>query len=87
MIYYRVIYDVFTLYMLLILLTWVGPMLSLELKSGRLRWIPRLTEPLIAKMRQLLPSMGPFDFGPVAALLLVWLVREIAVAMVAPGTA
>jgi len=64
-----------TVYMLLILLRWLGPFLQFDLDSPRWRWIPRLTDPLINRMRQLLPSMGPMDFGPIAALCLVWFAR------------
>lgn len=71
------VYNLLTLYMLLILLRWFGPLLGLEVTEGRFRWIGRCTDPLIGRMRKVLPSMGPIDFGPIAALVAVWLVREI----------
>lgn len=71
----RVLYAGLTLYMMLIILRWLGGWLGLEVEFGRLRWIGRLTDPLINRLRAILPSMGPLDFGPIAALLLVWLVR------------
>ena len=72
------VYNILTLYMLMILLRWLGSSISLDVVSGRLRFISRGTDPLIAKMRQLFPSTGPFDFGPISALVVVWLIREIA---------
>ncbi len=74
---FRTIYSGLTLYMMLILVRWLGGWLGLEVEFGRLRWIARLTDPLINALRRILPPMGPVDFGPVAALLLVWLVRVI----------
>lgn len=73
------VYNILTLYMLMILLRWLGAWISLDVASGRLRFISLGTDPLITKMRKLFPSMGPFDFGPISALVMVWLIREIAV--------
>ena len=73
----RAIWDLLTLYMLLILVRWFGPRVNFDLHSPRWAWIPRLTDPLIKKVRALLPHMGPMDFGPLGALLVVWLARTI----------
>jgi YggT family protein len=78
-------YSVLSLYMLLILLRWIGPRLELDLHRGRLRWICSLTDPLIRFFRRVLPSLGPIDFGPLAALLSVWLVRSVIVSMMMQG--
>lgn len=77
----RTVYSLLTLYMLLILLRWFAPWIDLDLYSGRLRWISKVTDPLINRMRQLLPPMGPMDFGPLAALVAVWLVRSVAISL------
>lgn len=84
---FRVANSLFTLYMLAILLRWLGPWLSLEVESGRLRWIARLTDPLVNRIRRLLPPMGPVDIGPFVALMAIWFVREIAKGVLAgpPG--
>ncbi len=73
--YIRIAYSLLTLYMMLILLRWFGPAMSMDFAKGRLVWIARLTDPLISRLRKLLPNMGPIDFGPLAALVLVLLVR------------
>lgn len=80
-IFFVVFRDLLTLYMLIILLRWFGPWLSLDLEEGRLRWIPPLADPLIGRLRKILPPMGPVDFGPIAALVTVWLVRELGTAI------
>ncbi len=77
--YLRITHSILTLYMMLILLRWFGPWLSLEVTAGRLAWVARLTDPLITRLRRVLPNMGPVDFGPIAALVLVWLVRILSV--------
>ena len=73
------VHSLLTIYMILILLRWFGPRLSLQTDAGRLRWIALLTDPLIGQLRKLLPSMGPVDFGPIAALFVVWMVRALSI--------
>ncbi len=77
----RLVYSLMTLYMLVILLRWLGPWLNLDLE--RHKWIPRVTDPLIRRIRTILPNLGPVDFSPIAALLLVWFLRTVAVQMLA----
>ena len=74
----RLIKSLLTLYMLLILLRWLGRYIGFDLEEGRLRVLTKLTDPLIKSMRRILPNMGPIDFGPIAALFVVWLVRILA---------
>ena len=62
---------------------WVSPWLELDLHGPRLRWICALTDPLINALRRALPPMGPMDFGPLAALFVVWVVRALSVGIVA----
>ncbi len=70
-----VIGSVLTLYMLAIVIRWTAPWIELDLKTSRLHWLPRLTDPLIALMGRVLPPMGPMDWSPIAALVAVWIVR------------
>ncbi len=64
-----------TLYMMAILLRWTGAWLELNEGSWWMRLVARMTDPLVRGMRRVLPPMGPFDWGPLAALVVVWLVR------------
>ncbi len=73
----RAVFSGLTLYMLLILLRWLGGAIGFETDYGRWRWIARITDPLIGALRRVLPNLGPVDFGPMAALLLVWIIREL----------
>lgn len=75
----RAAYSVCTLYMMMILFCWLAGWLQVSLYNRRLKWMRRITDPLVNKMRQLLPPMGPMDFGPIAAVFVVWVVRTISV--------
>lgn len=77
--YMRIAHSVLTLYMLLILLSWFGPAMGMDFTKGRWVWVARLTYPLITRLRKVLPNMGPIDFGPLAALVLVWFVRILSI--------
>ena len=75
----RAAYSLGTMYMMLILFRWIGPAMGLDSVGSRMAWVVKLTDPLITRVRKVLPSLGPADFAPVASLLLVWLLRELSV--------
>jgi YggT family protein len=77
----RLVWGLFTLYMLMILLRYTGSWLGLDLHGGYLRVIPRMTDPLFAWIRRILPSLGPMDYAPLLALFAVWLAREVTAAL------
>lgn len=71
--------SVLTLYMLAILVRWTAQWIELDVRSRRLRWLPRITDPLINLMRRVLPPTGPMDWGPIAAVVSVWVLRLVLV--------
>ncbi|MCX6374426.1 MAG: YggT family protein, partial [Armatimonadetes bacterium] len=77
----RTLNAILTIYMMLILLRWLAPWLQLDTFDRRIRWAWRFTDPLIKFMRRILPPMGPVDFGPVAALFIVFIIRLVALRM------
>jgi YggT family protein len=77
----RAVYSGLTLYMLLIMVRWLGGWIGFETDHGRWRWIGLITDPLINRLRSILPNLGPVDFGPIAALFLVWLLRSLTAPM------
>jgi len=74
-----VIYCGLTLYMMAILLRWLGHWLELEFQGPILRLIPLATDPLIQLMKRMLPPMGPMDFSPLAAVMCMFVIRLILV--------
>ena len=73
------IYSAITLYMMAILARWTAPFLSLDLYQRGLSFIPTLTDPFLKLIRRTLPPMGFTDWSPVAALLILWVVRVVLV--------
>lgn len=79
------IYSTFTLYMLLVLVRWLGPYLELDFYDTRLRWIARAVDPLLRTVRSVMPPVGPIDFGPLVTVLLLWMARSVAVGIATAG--
>ncbi len=73
------VYSVITLYMMAILSRWTAPFISLNIYQRGLRAIPALTDPFLQLIRRILPPMGFIDWSPVAALLLLWVLRVVLV--------
>jgi uncharacterized protein YggT (Ycf19 family) len=69
--------------MLALLLRWAAPMLDLDFRSPRLRWIAFLTDPLLEGLRRVMPALGPVDLAPLAGVFLVFVLREIGLSVVA----
>ncbi len=79
----RLVYAVCTLYMMLILLAWLGDWIGLDRNGMLMHWAFRLTDPLLRKIRGWMPAyLGPVDLGPLAALLLVYIIRSLAVILI-----
>ena len=68
-----------TLYMLAILVRWVGPWIDLDFHPLPWRIIPKLVDPLLSRIRTVLPALGPMDWAAPAALMGVWLIRLVLV--------
>jgi YggT family protein len=45
-------------------------------------WIVRLTEPVLAPIRNLVPQTGPYDWSPVIAMFTLMILRQIVVMLV-----
>jgi YggT family protein len=74
-----ILYCGLTLYMMALLLRWLGPWLELEFTGPVLGLLPKITDPLVELMKRALPPMGPMDFSPHAAVICVYIVRLILV--------
>lgn len=60
------------LVLLRVVFSWIYP----NLRNTLIFWIWRLTEPLLAPIRRLLPHTG-IDFSPWVALILIFLARQV----------
>lgn len=75
----RIVYTVATLYMILVILRWFGPFLEVDLSAPRWRYLRPLVDWPLARLREVVPALGPWDPSPIALLLLVWVARSLVV--------
>ena len=73
----RIIYSLFTLYMLVVLVRWTSPVLHIELEVGRMVWVKKITEPSFQAIRKVFPAIGPFDLTALVVLFVLWFLRTI----------
>ena len=55
-----------------IILSWIG----LSYRNQIMRFLFRLTEPLLGPLRRVIPPVAMFDISPMIALLLVWICQS-----------
>lgn len=53
------------------LLSWVNP----DPYNPIVNFLYRVTEPLLSRIRRILPSMGPVDFSPMVAFALIYVIQ------------
>ena len=51
-----------------IIFSWVG----MSYANGFMRFVVRITEPLLGPLRRLVPLVGMFDISPLVAFLIIW---------------
>ncbi len=74
-----IVYSAITLYMMAVLLRWTAPFISFDIYRRGLRIVPAITDPFLKLIRRALPPMGFADWSPVAALLMLWVLRVVLV--------
>jgi YggT family protein len=81
--------DLFWVYTLLLFAYIILSMIYAFARVPYWRWLTAIfsflrdiCEPLLAPIRRVLPSFGPFDFSPIVALILLRIVAAIVVAII-----
>ena len=73
----RLINLAFTLYSLAIIARSLLPWFRISYYHPVMRFLIRITEPVLAPLRRYVPPMGGLDFTPMVALLLLWLAEQL----------
>ena len=71
-VFFRLIDVAFTLYEIAIVARTLLPWFRVSPYHPVMRFLIQITEPLLAPIRRSLPTIGGFDFSPMAALLILW---------------
>ena len=73
---------VFTVYTLAIIARALLPWFRISYYHPVMRFLIRITEPILAPLRRYIPPMGGLDFTPMVALLVLWLVEQLLRALI-----
>ena len=73
----RLVNLAFTLYSFAIIARSLLPWFRISYYHPVMRFLIRVTEPVLAPLRRYIPPMGGLDFTPMAALLLLWLAEQL----------
>jgi YggT family protein len=79
----QVVNIAFELYALALLLRVLFEWLRMSYTGRVMRFLWKITEPLLAPLRRLLPPFGGWDFSPIVAYLLIGFLRQIVMAFFA----
>ena len=72
----RLINLLFTLYSFAIIARSLLPWFRISYYHPVMRFLIRITEPILAPLRRYVPPMGGLDFTPMVALILLWVVEQ-----------
>jgi YggT family protein len=78
----RLINVLFTVYSLAIIARALLPWFRIDRYHSAMRFLIRITEPVLAPLRRYIPPMGGLDFTPTVALLLLWFVERLLRALI-----
>ena len=72
----------FTLYTFAIIARALLPWLRISYYHPLMRFLIRITEPVLGPLRRYIPPVGGLDFTPMVALLVLWLLEQLLRALI-----
>jgi YggT family protein len=67
------LYGLLSLYLLLILIRIIFSWGQVSYVNPVMRFLVRVTDPLLVPLRQMIPPLGTFDISPIVAFIIIWL--------------
>jgi YggT family protein len=67
------LYGLLSLYLLLILIRIIFSWGQVSYVNPVMRFLVRVTDPLLVPLRQMIPPLGMFDISPIVAFIIIWL--------------
>ena len=67
------LYGLLSLYLLLIVIRIIFSWGQVSYVNPVMRFLVRVTDPLLVPLRQMIPPLGMFDISPIVAIIIVWL--------------
>jgi YggT family protein len=70
-----ILFGLISIYILLVVIRIVFSWGRVSYTNRIMRFLVKVTEPLLAPMRRMIPPIGPFDISPIAAIILILLLK------------
>ena len=70
------IYGLLGFYSLLIFVRIILSWVSLSHRNSFIRFLVRVTEPLLGPLRRYVPTVGMFDISPIVAFVIIWVLQS-----------
>ena len=67
------LYGLLSLYLLMIVIRIIFSWGQVSYVNPVMRFLVRVTDPLLVPLRQMIPPLGMFDISPIVAIIIVWL--------------
>jgi YggT family protein len=71
-----ILYGLISVYILLIFMRIIFSWGMVSYSNRLMRFLVKMTEPLLGPLRRMLPTLGPFDISPIVAFLILWLFQQ-----------
>jgi YggT family protein len=82
-----ILYGLLQIYSLLILIRIVFSWGSVSYSNPIMKFLVRVTDPLLVPLRRVIPPLGMFDISPIVAFLIIWLFQQAIAATLLRGLA
>lgn len=69
------VYGLLSLYVLFIMIRIIFSWGQVSYVNPVMRFLVRVTDPLLVPLRQMIPPLGMFDISPIVAFIIIWLFR------------
>lgn len=82
---FEVVRQAFTIYSWLliarIILSWIGPAMSIDWSHPIVRWLVSVTEPVLGWARRIIPPLGMIDISPILVFIALQFVESFVLRM------
>lgn len=72
----HLLHTLLSIYGYIIIIRAVLSWFNLDPTSAPVQFIIKITEPVLAPLRQVLPDMGGIDISPMVAMLIIWAIMS-----------
>jgi YggT family protein len=70
-----ILYGLISIYILLIFIRVIFSLARVSYTNRMMRFLVKITEPLLGPLRRVIPPVGMMDISPIVAFIILWLLQ------------